>query len=55
MGIRQVVETAVATLYRDVLASSYPVDGITPEKAIEQPGVDVVEAVELATDAVRED
>lgn len=53
--IQQAVETGVETLYRDMLVSRYLADEITREEAIEQLGVEVVEEVESARDAVEED
>ena len=53
--IQQAVESGVETLYRDMLISRYLADEITREEAIEQLGVDVVEEVESARDAIEED
>jgi predicted transcriptional regulator len=53
--IQRAVETGVETLYRDMIISRYLADEITREGAIEQLGVEVVEEVESARDAVEED
>ena len=53
--IQQAVESGVETLYRDMLISRYLADEITREETIEQLGVDVVEDVESARDAIEED
>lgn len=53
--IQQAVEAGVETLYRDMIVNRYLADEITREEAIEQLGVDVVEEVESARDAVEED
>lgn len=53
--IQQAVESGVETLYRDMLINRYLADEITREEAIEQLGVDVVEDVESARDAIEED
>lgn len=53
--IQQAVEAGVETLYRDMIVSRYLSDEITREEAIEQLGVEVVEEVEAARDAVEED
>lgn len=53
--IQQAVETGVETLYRDMVVSRYLDDEITREEAIEHLGIDLVEEVEIARDAVEED
>lgn len=53
--IQQAVEAGVETLYRDMLVSKYLADEISREEAIQRLGVDVVEEVESARDAVEED
>lgn len=53
--IQQAVETGVETLYRDMLVSRYLADEITREEAIDELGVEVVEDVESARDAIEED
>lgn len=53
--IQQAVETGVETLYRDMLVSRYLADEITREEAIDELGVEVVENVEAARDAIEED
>lgn len=53
--IQRAVEAGVETLYRDMMVSRYLADEITREEAIEQLGVEVVEEVEFARDAVEED
>lgn len=53
--IQRAVEAGVETLYRDMVVSRYLSDEITREEAIEQLGIEVVEEVESARDAVEED
>ena len=53
--IQRAVETGVETLYRNMLIRRYLADEITREEAIDQLGVEVVEKVESARDAVEED
>jgi len=53
--IQQAVETGVETLYRNLLVSRYLADEITRGEAIERLGVEVIEEVESARDAVEED
>ena len=53
--IQRAVETGVETLYRNMLVRRYLADEITREEAIDQLGVEVVEKVESARDAVEED
>jgi predicted transcriptional regulator len=53
--IQRAVETGVETLYRNMLVRRYLADEITREEAIDQLGVEVVEEVESARDAVEED
>ena len=53
--IQRAVETGVETLYRNMLVRRYLADEITREEAIDQLGVDIVEEVESARDAVAED
>ena len=53
--IQRAVETGVETLYRDMLIRKYLADEITREEAVDQLGVEVVEEVESARDAVEED
>ena len=53
--IQRAVETGVETLYRDMIVNRYLADEITREEAIEQLGVEVVEEIESARDAVEED
>jgi predicted transcriptional regulator len=53
--IQRAVETGVETLYRNMLVRRYLADEITREEAIDQLGVEVVEEVESARDAVAED
>ena len=53
--IQRAVEEGVETLYRDMIVSRYLADEITREVAIERLGVEVVEDVESAREAVEED
>lgn len=53
--IQQAVETGVETLYRDMVISRYLDGDITREKAIDELGVDVVENVESAREAIEDD
>ena len=53
--IQRAVETGVETLYRNMLVRRYLADEITREEAIDQLGIEVVEEVESARDAVEED
>jgi predicted transcriptional regulator len=53
--IQQAVETGVDSLYRDMIVSRYLDDEITREEAIEHLGVELVEEVETAREAVEED
>lgn len=53
--IQQAVETGVETLYRDMLVSRYLADEITHDEAIDELGVEVVEHVEAAREAIEED
>ena len=53
--IQRAVETGVETLYRNMIVRKYLSDEITREEAVDQLGIDVVEEVESARDAVEED
>ena len=53
--IQRAFETGVETLYHNMLVTRYLADEITREEAIDQLGVEVVEEVESARDAVEED
>jgi predicted transcriptional regulator len=53
--IQRAVETGVETLYRHMLVRRYLADEITREEAVDQLGVEVVQEVESARDAVEED
>lgn len=53
--IQRAVETGVDTLYRDMIVSRYLDDEMTREEAIEHLGVELVEEVEAAREAVEED
>jgi len=53
--IQQAVEEGVETLYRDMIVSRYLDDEISRADAIEHLGVDVVEEVEAAREAIEED
>ena len=53
--IQEAVETGVETLYQDMIVSRYLDDEITREAAIGHLGVELVEEVEAARDAVEED
>ena len=53
--IQRAVETGVETLYRNMLVRRYLADEITREEATDQLGVEVVEKVESARDAVEQD
>jgi predicted transcriptional regulator len=53
--IQQAVEAGVETLYRDMIVSRYLDDEITRKEAIEHLGVELVEEVEAAREAVEED
>ena len=53
--IPRAVETGVETLYRNMLVRKDLADEITREEAVDQLGIEVVEEVESARDAVEED
>jgi predicted RecB family endonuclease len=53
--IQQAVEAGVETLYRDMIVSRYLDEEMTREEAIEHLGVELVEEVEAAREAVEED
>lgn len=53
--IQRAVEAGVETLYRDMIVSRYLADDITREEAVEHLGVDVVDDVDSARDAVEQD
>ena len=53
--IQEAVETGVETLYRDMIVSRYLDGEITRKEAIEHLGVELVEEVEAAREAVEED
>jgi hypothetical protein len=53
--IQQAVEAGVETLYRDMVISQYLDGEITREEAMDELGVDVVEEVDSARDAIEED
>lgn len=53
--IQQAVETGVETLFRDMVIGRYLDGDITREEAIDELGVDVVEDVESAREAIEED
>ena len=53
--IQQAVEAGVETLYRDMIVSRYLDDEITREEAIEHLGVELINEVEDAREAVEED
>jgi predicted transcriptional regulator len=53
--IQQALEAGVETLYRDMVVSRYLADDISREEAVEQLGVDTVNQVETARDAVEDD
>jgi hypothetical protein len=53
--VQLAVETGVETLYQDVIVDRYLADEIAREEAVEQLGVEVVEEVESALDAVEQD
>jgi predicted transcriptional regulator len=53
--IQQALEAGVETLYRDMVVSRYLDDEISREEAVEQLGVDTVNEVETARDAVEDD
>ena len=53
--IQRAVETGVETLYRNMLVRRYLADEITREEAIDQLGIEIVDEVEYARDAVEED
>lgn len=53
--IQQAVETGVETLYHDMLISRYLVDEITREEVIDELGIEGVEDVDSARDAIEED
>jgi predicted transcriptional regulator len=53
--IQQALEAGVETLYRDMVVSRYLADDISREEAVEQLGVDTVNEVETARDAVEDD
>ncbi|PSQ35385.1 hypothetical protein BRD05_05225 [Halobacteriales archaeon QS_9_70_65] len=53
--IQEAVETGVETLYRDMIVSRYLDDEITREEAVDHLGIELVEEVEAAREAVEED
>jgi predicted transcriptional regulator len=53
--IQQALEAGVETLYRDMVVRRYLDDEIPRETAVEQLGIDVVNEVDTARDAVEED
>lgn len=53
--IQQALEAGVETLYRDMVVRRYLDDEIHRETAVEQLGIDVVDEVDTARDAVEED
>ena len=53
--IQQAVETGLETLYRDMIVSRYLDDEITREEAVDHLGIELVEEVEAAREAVEED
>ena len=53
--IQRAVETGVETLYRNMVVRRYLADEITREEAVDQLGIEVVEEVESARDAVEKD
>ena len=53
--IQEAVETGVETLYRDMIVSRYLDDEIAREEAIEHLGVELVEELDAAREAVEED
>ena len=53
--IQEAVETNVETLYRDMIVSRYLDDEITREEAVDHLGIELVEEVEAAREAVEED
>lgn len=53
--IQQAVETGVETLYRDMVVSRFLDGDIAREEAIDELGVDIVEEVESAREAIEED
>jgi predicted transcriptional regulator len=53
--IQQAVEAGVETLYRDMIVSRYLDDEIAREEAIEHLGVELVEELDAAREAVEED
>lgn len=53
--IQRAVETGVRTLFRDMIVSRYLAGDVTREEAIDELGVEVVDEVESARDAIEED
>ena len=53
--IQEAVETGVETLYRDMIVSRYLDDEIAREEAVDHLGIELVEEVEAAQEAVEED
>jgi hypothetical protein len=53
--IQRAVETGIESLYRNMLVRRYLADEITREEAIDQLGIEIVDEVEYARDAVEED
>lgn len=53
--IQEAVEIGVETLYRDMIVSRYLDDEITREEAVDHLGIELVEEVEAAREAVEED
>ena len=53
--IQRAVETGVETLYRNMFVRKYLSDEITREEAVDQLGIEFVQEVESARDAVEED
>jgi predicted transcriptional regulator len=53
--IQRAVEAGVETLYRDMIVSRYLDEELTREEAIEHLGVELVEEVDAAREAVEDD
>lgn len=53
--IQRAVETGVETLYRDMVVSQYLSGDISRDEAVDELGVDTVESVDAAREAVEED
>lgn len=53
--IQQAVEKGVETLYRDMIISKYLDGDLTRDEAVEELGVEVIDDVDAAQEAIDED